>query len=131
MAHMTPIPQLPSASRTIARIVGPGLVALSVTEAMNMHVFAAQTAPVVYLNGTLLLIAGVAIVQAHNRWGWGWPLLVTLSGWGFMTLGLLRMITPDGAQASEGLATNATFVGLLLLGGALSFQGYRRPRTPA
>ncbi len=33
-----------------------------------MHIFVAQTAPVVYLNGTLLLVGGVAIVQALNRW---------------------------------------------------------------
>lgn len=59
-------------SRTIARIVGPSVVVLAATEAFNMAIFAAQTAPVVYLNGTLLFVAGVAIVQAHNRWRWGW-----------------------------------------------------------
>ncbi len=126
---MKPIPQAPAASRTIARIAGPGLVVLSVTEAMNMPIFAAQTAPVVYINGTLLLVAGLAIVQAHNRWGWGWPLLVTLSGWGFTALGLFRMIAPAAPQAADGPATNAIFVGLFLLGAALSFQGYRRPRS--
>jgi hypothetical protein len=47
-----------------------------------MHIFAAQTAPIVYLNGTLLFVGGLAIVQSHNRWSWGWPLLVTLTGWG-------------------------------------------------
>ena len=91
-----------------------------------MHIFAAQTAPVVYLNGALLFVGGVAMVQAHNRWGWGWPLLVTLTGWGVTALGLIRMIAPDAAQATAGPVTNAIFIALLVLGGLLSFLGYRR-----
>jgi hypothetical protein len=90
-----------------------------------MHIFAAQTAPVVYLNGALLFVGGVAIVQAHNRWRWDWPLLVTLTGWGVVALGLFRMIAPEAAQASEGPVTSAVFVALLGLGGSLSFLGYR------
>lgn len=91
-----------------------------------MHIFVAQTAPVVYLNGTLFFVGGVAIIQAHNRWSWGWPLLVTLSGWGIAALGLIRMIAPEAAQAREGPMTNAIFIVLLVLGGLLSFLGYRR-----
>jgi hypothetical protein len=91
-----------------------------------MHIFAAQTAPVVYLNGTLLFVGGLVIVQSHNHWRLGWPLLVTLTGWSVMALGLMRMIAPDAAQAKEGLMTHAIFAGLLALGGALSFMGYRR-----
>jgi hypothetical protein len=91
-----------------------------------MHIFVAQTAPVVYLNGTLLFVGGVAIVQAHNRWSGGWPLLVTLTGWGGTALGLFRMIAPEAAQAKEGPMTNGIFIALLVLGGLLSFLGYRR-----
>jgi hypothetical protein len=91
-----------------------------------MHIFAAQTAPIVYLNGTLLFVGGLAIVQSHNRWSWGWPLLVTLTGWGVTALGLSRMIAPEAAQAAEGPITSAIFVALLALGGLLSFFGYRR-----
>jgi len=127
MAVMKPSAHTQSRSRTIARVAGPTLVALAATEAMNMHIFVEQAAPVVYLNGTLLLVAGVAIVQAHNRWRWGWPLLVTLTGWTALAVGLWRMIAPDAAQATEGALTSTAFAGLLLLGGLLSFQGYRRP----
>lgn len=114
------------ASRTIARIVGPSCIALAVTEWMNMDIFVQQTAPVVYLNGTLLLVGGVAILQAHNRWSLGWPLLVTLTGWVIAVLGLLRMISPQGAQAQEGLTTNLIFLALVVLGAALTFRGYFR-----
>lgn len=95
-----------------------------------MHIYAAQTAPVVYLNGTLLFVGGVAMVQAHNRWNWGWSLLVTLFGWAVMALGLVRMIAPTAAQAGEGPVTSAIFVALLVLGGLLSFLGYR-PTGPS
>jgi hypothetical protein len=53
-------------SRQIARIVGPTLIALGISEALNLDAFAGNAAPVVYLNGTLLFVAGLAIVQAHN-----------------------------------------------------------------
>ena len=114
-----------STSRTIARILGPACVALAATESLNMHIFIGQTPPVVYLNGTLLFVAGLAIVQSHNRWAWGWPLLVTLTGWAAVALGLWRMIAPEAPQADEGAVTNLIFVALAVLGGVLSFHGYR------
>lgn len=112
-------------SRRIARIAGPTAIALATTESANLRIFGAQTAPVVYLNGTLLFVAGVAIVQAHNRWRWGWPLLVTLTGWAVAALGLMRMIAPEAPQVSEGPIATAIFIALLGLGGLLSFLGYR------
>lgn len=120
---------MPPVSRTIARIAGPAAIALAATESRNMHIFAAQTAPVVYLNGTLLLVGGLAIVQSHNRWRWGWPLAVTLTGWAALTVGLFRMIAPEAAQAHEGPLTNAIFSGLLAMGLLLTFQGYRAHRS--
>lgn len=57
-----------ASSRALAGLIGPTLLALSATEALNMGVYVAQSAPVVYLNGTLLFIAGVAILRAHTRW---------------------------------------------------------------
>ena len=75
-----------AAARTIARIAGPSLIALAATEWLNMDIFAQQTAPVVYLNGTLLLVGGVAILQAHSRWNRGWPVMVTLTGWLILAL---------------------------------------------
>lgn len=118
-------------ARRIARIAGPSMVVLAVTEWANMSIFTAQTPPVVYLNGTLLFIGGVAMVQAHNRWRPGWPLLVTATGWGVLLLGLFRMIAPSGPQAAEGPVTDLIFVALLALGALLTWRGYRRaPRTP-
>lgn len=80
----------------------------------------------VYLNGTLLFVGGVAMVQADSDWRLGWPLLVTLTGWGVTALGLFRMIAPDSPQATEGLLTNFVFLLLLMLGVALCVRGYGR-----
>ena len=57
-------------SRRIAGLLGPTLVALAVSEAMNLRIMAENPASVglVYLNGTLLFVACVAIIQVHNRW---------------------------------------------------------------
>lgn len=117
------------ASRIIARIVGPSLIALAGTEAINMQIYAAQIAPVVYLNGTLTFVAGIAILQAHPIWKWDWRLLVTLSGLMLTTVGLFRMIWPQAPQASEGPAINGVFALLILSGAVLTLQGYR-PKPP-
>ncbi|MEO8758360.1 MAG: hypothetical protein ABI398_11500 [Devosia sp.] len=113
-------------SRRFAGLIGPTLMALAGSEALNMDIYAAQAAPVVYLNGTILFVAGLAIVRGHNRWGWSWALLVTLTGWGAMTLGLYRMFTPRAPQAAEGMATNLMLAALFLVGAILSFVAYIR-----
>ncbi len=48
-------------SKRMAGLVGPTMIAIGVTEAINMDVFATQFAPVVYLNGAILFVAGLAI----------------------------------------------------------------------
>jgi hypothetical protein len=118
-------------SRRIAGLVGPTLVALITTENpyVNPHVYDLQIPPVVYLSGTLFLVAGLAIVRAHNQWSRGWPVLVTLTGWFAIVLGLLRMFAP--AAYSRGAEANGTalLVGelmLLVLGGFLTFKAYSK-----
>ena len=59
-------------SRELAGVVGPALVAIGVTEALNLHIFDTQIPQVVYLNGTILFVSGVALVRTHNRWTWNW-----------------------------------------------------------
>ncbi len=50
-------------SRDIAALVGPTMIALGATEALNPDMFADQIAPVVYLNGAILFVA-LALVGA-------------------------------------------------------------------
>lgn len=113
-------------SRRIARIVGPTLVVLALTEGVNIRVFAGNPAQVVFLNGTLLFVAGVAILQAYGRWSWNLSALVTLSGWAFTIAGVYRMAFPAAPQLAEGPATFALLALLTLIGGLLTFRGYGR-----
>lgn len=101
-------------------------MAVTSSEALNLHIWAANIAPVTYLNGTLLFVAGLSIVRAHNRWTRGWPLLVTLVGWGVMAGGLFRMFAPEAHPDSKSVATYAVIATLFAMGAFLTFKGYSR-----
>ena len=64
-------------SRNIAGLLGPTLIVIALSEGLNFPVLLANTSPsVIYLNGTLLFVAGISIVRAHNLWTRGWPVAV-------------------------------------------------------
>jgi len=113
-------------SKRLAGLIGPTLLALAVTEAMNYRIFASSIAPVVYFNGTVLFVAGLAIVRAHNRWTWRWPVFLTLTGWVLLLGGLFRMFAPESGRAPETASTYVFFVMLGALGAFLTFKGYGR-----
>ena len=113
-------------SRRLARIIGPTLVVLAITEWANLEFLMGNAPGVVYLNGTLLFAAGIGVVQSHNRWSLRWPLTVTMSGWAMLAGGLYRMTSPGGLQASRGLGAFILLVVILLFGMTMSWQGYRR-----
>jgi len=98
-------------SKKIAGLVGPTSIALTISEAMNFHIWAVNIAPVTYLNGTLLFVAGLSIICVHNHWR-GWPVLVTLTGWFCILGGLYRMFVPEAPQAPQ---NTATYIGLGVL----------------
>ncbi len=111
-------------SKRLAEFIGPILVAVGVTEAINMEIFAQQMAPIVYLNGALLFVAGLAIVRAHNLWTWRWPVIVTLSGWIALFGGFWRMIAPNATQATDNIATYVVLGAIGATGAVLTVAGY-------
>ena len=111
-------------SRRLAGLIGPTMVALGATEAINMDVFANQIAPVVYLNGAILFVAGLAVVRAHNLWTWRWPVIVTLTGWFTLIVGLWRMAAPDAPQAAENAFTYVVLTAIGAIGVILSVKAY-------
>ncbi len=119
-------------SRRIAGILGPTIVAMVVSEfpLVQPHLYDAQIPPVVYLSGTLMFVAGLAIVRSHNRWVQNWTVLVTLSGWFFLVLGLFRMFAAGAYQRSSANTSAAVFMvleGLLgILGAFMTFKAYSR-----
>jgi hypothetical protein len=114
-------------ARRIAACLGPWLLVNGAAEILNLRIWSAQTAPMVYLNGSLLLAAGLVILRAYNRWFLDWPVLVTLSGWIFLLGGAGRMLAPEVQMtgASDG-TTIATAALTGLIGLVLTYQAYLR-----
>jgi hypothetical protein len=95
-------------SKTIGGLVGPTFVAIAIAMLLNvgsMPLIAAQVArdpALILLSGILLLVAGIAIVRAHNVWSGGWPVLVTIVGWLALLGGLARIFFPHSARWDRG-----------------------------
>jgi len=121
-----------ASSKQIAALAGPTLVAMLVSEfpAVQPHLYDSQIPPVVYLSGVLMFVAGLAIVRAHNIWARNWTVLVTLTGWFFLVLGLVRIFAASQYnQAAKGTSSTVLMVleGILLvIALILTYQGYRR-----
>lgn len=101
-----------SNSKRIAGLVGPTLVAMLTSEfpLVQPHLYDAQIPPVVYLSGVLMFVGGLAVVRAHNHWRRDWTVLVTLSGWFGVVLGLLRMFMAEQYRRSSAGTSSTTFM---------------------
>ena len=119
-------------SKQIGGLVGPAIVAMIVSEfpLVQPHLYDAQIPPVVYISGTLMFIGGLAIVRAHNYWVRDWTVLLTLSGWVFLLLGLVRMFAAGAYLQGAANTTATTFiileVILLVVGLIITFKSYSR-----
>jgi hypothetical protein len=119
-------------SKRIAGLVGPTLVAMLISESplVQPHLYDAQIPPVVYLSGVLMFVGGLAIVRAHNHWVRDWTVLVTVSGWFALMLGLFRMFAAGLYQRGSANAGPTLFMVLegilLILGLVMTFKAYRR-----
>lgn len=117
-------------SKRIAGLVGPAIVATTVSESplLQPHLYDEQTPPVVYLSGVLIFVAGLAIVRAHNRWARDWTVLITLSGWVGVVLGLFRMFAADLYRRSAAETSATVFMvleGVLFVCGVImTFKAY-------
>jgi uncharacterized membrane protein HdeD (DUF308 family) len=103
-----------SNSKQIAALLGPTLIAMLVAESplVQPHLYDEQIPPVVYLSGVLMFVAGLAIARAHNIWLRNWTVLVTLSGWFCLFLGLVRMF--GAAQYRQATASASAWMFILL-----------------
>src|SRR5262245_64327568 len=101
-------------SKRIAGLVGPTIVAMLVSEfpLVQPHLYDAQIPPVVYLSGVLMFVGGLSIVRAHNHWSRDWTVLVTVSGWFSLLLGLFRMFATGQYQRNSASTSSAMFMAL-------------------
>jgi uncharacterized membrane protein HdeD (DUF308 family) len=119
-------------SRQIAGLVGPTLAAMLVSEfpLVQPRLYDSQIPPVVYLSGVLMFVAGLAVVRVHNVWARNWTVLVTLTGWFLLVLGLIRMFAASQYQRVAASTGSAVFMALegalLVVALILTYQGYRR-----
>jgi len=125
------------AATFIARLVGPLFAALGLGLLLNATFYAAAVgegahSPVlIAIAGMATLVAGTAILNAYRAWTADWRVLVTVIGWIFIIAGLIRLILPTLAETlapavySGPAALMVAGVVVLIVGGILSFEGYR------
>jgi hypothetical protein len=118
-------------SKRIGGLLGPTIVVMTLSELplVQPHLYDAQIPPVVYLSGVLMFVGGLAIVRAHNHWAMDWTVLITLSGWFFLLLGLFRMFAAGTYQRGAASTSPSVFMALeaflLIVGLVITFRAYR------
>ena len=124
------------ASLFIARLIGPilvvmglmGLFRLDAIHEVAREVLASRAQ--LFMAGFLALVAGLAIVNSHNQWVAGWPVIITIFGWLAVVGGIIRIgfpgITKTIAEVMLARTAVLRVVAVLqvLLGAYLMFKGY-------
>jgi hypothetical protein len=127
----------------IARLMGPVLLIMGIGTALGLlgvGMAPGQYAglmrdmvslPSTFILGILTLLAGLAIVNAHNLWVWDWRAIITILGWLAITRGALSLLFPARMQRIDETITGSAsrpIIGaltILVLGVILSWMGYR------
>jgi len=127
-------------SRYIARLMGPVLLLIGIGMVMGMLTegdgyssimkeFISSRA-LIFITGALALVAGLAVVNAHNLWVPDWRVIVTILGWLFIIRGVMNLVFPATVQ-TLGDRMIASHAGVLAgaaltiaLGAILSIMGY-------
>jgi uncharacterized membrane protein HdeD (DUF308 family) len=123
-------------SRQLGGLIGPaiGVILLSEFPLIQPNLYDAQIPPVIYLSGVLMFVAGLAVVRAHNVWEKNWTVLITLTGWFLLLLGLIRMFAASQYQQAIQRTSSMTFivleVGLLVVALTITFKAYGPAPTP-
>ena len=125
-----------TASKSIAALIGPTLVALGASTLVNLGRLptlveqVAREPALILVSGMLLFVAGLAIVRAHHHWRRDWSIVVTLLGWLSLLGGLARILVPFRlADAMVGLGDRpvvevCSAIVVLVVGVFLSYKGY-------
>jgi hypothetical protein len=114
-------------------VIGIGMVMGMLTEGEGysslLKEFISSRA-LIFVTGVLALLAGVAIVNAHNQWVPDWRVIVTVLGWLLVLRGIMNLVFPITVQ-NLGDRMIASHAGVLagaavtiVLGAILSIMGY-------
>lgn len=120
----------------IAGFAGPLLIAVAAALLINRRTVAGlvtgvlNTPEFIFFSGVLTLVAGLAIVRAHNVWSAEWTVIITVIGWLCVIGGVIRIVWPERVSAardtllgSENTLTAWALIALLL-GAFLTAKGY-------
>jgi len=130
--------QVVTASKIIAALIGPTLIASAASIFLNLDAWPAMVEQafhnpaLVFATGYPLFVAGLAIVYFHNHWTGGWRVVVTVLGWLTIASGLSRILFPArladiaaGAVQHPSVMPIAALI-ILVIGVFLSFKAYSR-----
>jgi len=127
-------------SKYLARLIGPVLAVAAIGMAIGLmqegesyssmiKEFIGSRA-LIFITGVLALVAGVAIVNAHNLWVQDWRVIVTVLGWLLVIRGVINLVFPAFAQTlgDRIVASHAGSVAgaavAFVLGAILCLMGY-------
>ena len=123
-------------SEIIAGYAGPLFMAVAIAILINRGTITSLLGGVangpaaIFFAGILTLLAGLAIVRAHNIWTGDWTVVVTIIGWLAVIGGFVRIVWPDRVAgmrdrflANENVITAWALVALAL-GAFLTAKGY-------
>jgi hypothetical protein len=140
-------------SKYIARLMGPVMLVIGIGMALGLIIegesyssllkeFIGSRA-LIFITGVLALLAGLAIVNAHNLWVRDWRVIVTILGWLLVLRGIMLLLFPAIVQtlgdrvvaATSGIVAGAAIT--FVIGAILSIMGYedlwteKKPRRSA
>ncbi len=120
----------------LARLLGPVLVVLAIGLLTRQDAWRAMareftgSAPLLFLSGFMTLLGGLALVNTHNVWEAGWPVIITIFGWLAVIGGIARMLFPETVVGiSDRMLNNKTYLSVAgivegLIGLWLCYVGY-------
>ena len=105
----------------------PMLVAISTEDGKRVPRTMRWGLLLIYLSGVASLLGGIAILNAHRTWTADWRVIITILGWIFVIAGFIRIVLRRQMTTIYSGSIAMTIVGVvvLVLGGYLSFEGYR------
>ncbi len=80
--------------------MGPSLIVPAVGVLLNLEAYQglvaefSRSASLCYLGGFVALLLGLIVLQFHNKWEAGWPVVITILGWITLVKGAFLIVLP-------------------------------------
>ncbi|MEM9355410.1 MAG: hypothetical protein AAGB04_04290 [Pseudomonadota bacterium] len=120
----------------LAKLIGPVVAVAGVGFLLNRAAFIrfaedfVSNTGFIMMSGFPALLAGLAVVNAHNVWVADWPVIITLLGWAAVVGGIMRITMPGVVRSIGSVILGASSfivieaIILIGLGGWLTYAGY-------